>query len=154
MLGKMKSLCSVVWNSAYSDIGSCPSSPCPEVTRLNLSLYVSAIHQAPVPPQEPKVSACEWEFIYWPFKRMSGFPTAFSWFSRSDVLWTPLPSTGVLSWGAWLGTETSCSSGGTSAAEISVFSTTTQRYGDSPFHILALLSWLLVCILSLGFPFS
>lgn len=55
------------------------------------------------------------------FKRTSGFPVVFlshlhSWdpgsFSQPDIVGTPFPSSGALSWGARYGAGTSHSSGG------------------------------------------
>lgn len=87
---------------------------------------------ATVPSPEPKVSVCKQDFVHWPFKRSLDFqqtsvlPSHLDRqripcrFSRPDGTWDPLPSTSILDWGAWHGAETPCSSGGTSAAEISL----------------------------------
>lgn len=48
------------WRAQYKDSGGYPSSPCPEVTQLSLSLpHVSGMSRVAVPLSEPKVSACE-----------------------------------------------------------------------------------------------
>ena len=84
---------------------------------------------AAVSPQELEVSACEQEFVCWPFKRIPVFSAAFChtqrnknswWFLQSNVKQVLLFITGVWGWGIRHGAETLHTSGGTSAAEISL----------------------------------
>lgn len=100
----------------------------------SLSLYVSGTPSPtchrPVPSPESKASACEQDFVHWPFKRKPEFPADFCLALSPGQTDKGFPadfhgqmlhgSTDILDRGAWHGAETLCSSRGTSVAEISL----------------------------------
>ena len=75
---------------------------------------------------EPKVTAYEWDFVHWSFKKTSGFPAAFcfTWKDgistdfHSQMLFGLLFLIPVVAWGAWCGAETTPR--GTLAAEMAL----------------------------------
>ena len=91
-----------------------------------VSSYTTIVCSA-FPLPDPRVSSWKWD---WPFKRafvsltdycLSPVDTIPTDFSQPDVMWALLHSSGALDWGAQLGVEIPFFSGGSFAAEISLW---------------------------------
>ena len=85
--------------------GYSPRSPKSHEPQTHMTIVRSAL-----PSLELTVSGCKQNFVCWPFKMLcvslansylSGREKP-SCFSQLDVTWAPLPSSGVLDWGAQL----------------------------------------------------
>lgn len=61
----------------HGDTGGWPSSSFLKATQIRLPLYDFGILQMVIPLPEPRVIACELDFVFCPFNRMPGFPAAF-----------------------------------------------------------------------------
>ena len=100
-----------------------PPSSHPDARQFSSSPYVHDAFQAALELRENESKS-----MCGPFKRNSlelQLPSVSCshnpcWFLKPEVMGTSLPGTETLGWGAWCGAGNSCSSGKTSAAEISL----------------------------------
>ena len=72
------------------------------------SPYASLVHSA-LSLLELRVSVCKWNFVCWPFKRLSASPVNIPWWIETLLLFTArcylgsFPSSGAIGWGDELG---------------------------------------------------
>ena len=116
-----------VWGvTQHRDPGSCSFNSLPKAT-IPDSPHATLIHSA-LPLLESRVSGCKWNFVDWPFKRLSISPALSPWQTEALLLYTggyylgSFPDSSAVGWGADLGVYTPYFSGEIpSAAEISLW---------------------------------
>lgn len=106
-------------------LDACPPSPRPEASEFSSTPYIPGTFQAAAPASLKQV-----EFVRpgtGPSRELPGTPEAFHIiqpklhrFLQPDVMGTSFPSSGVPGWRMPCGAGTPCSSGGTSAAKVSL----------------------------------